>query len=59
MEKRAAKIHEIFIAIVKNSSDFVAIVRSMKNDVDQVAISKAFRKFHDFQSLKKHHIKSN
>ena len=47
------------MTIVKNCSEFVAIVKNMKNDTDHTAISKAFKKFHDFKALKKFHLKSN
>lgn len=53
MEKRTAKILDIILSVLKNTKDYVAIIENMKHVTDQTALSKAFKKFHDFQSLKK------
>ena len=53
LEKRAVKINETIMNIVKNVADFVFIVKFMRNETDHNAISKAFKKFRDFQTLKK------
>ena len=53
LEKRAAKIHETIMNIVKNVSDFVSIVKNMPNETDHNAVAKAFKKSKDFQTLKK------
>ena len=47
------KINETIMNIVKNVADFVFIVKFMRNETDHNAISKAFKKFRDFQTLKK------
>ena len=59
LEKRAAKIHETIISMMKNTTDFVHTVQNMKNETDHIALSRAFKKFHDFQTLKKFLLKGN
>ena len=53
LEARAAKINETMMNIIKNVADFVGIVKYMRNETDHNAVSKAFKKFRDFQTLKK------
>ena len=57
LEKRAAKIHETIVGILKNTSEYVGVIQNMKNETDHVALSRAFKKFHDFQALKKFLLK--
>ena len=57
LEKQAAKIHETIVAILKNTSEFVFLVQSMKNETDHVALGKAFKKFRDYKTLKEFLLK--
>ena len=57
LEKRAVKIHETIVGILKNTSEYVGVIQNMKNETDHVALSRAFKKFHDFQALKKFLLK--
>ena len=45
------------IGILKNTSEYVGVIQNMKNETDHVALSRAFKKFHDFQALKKFLLK--
>ena len=57
LEKRAAKIHETIVGILKNTSEYVGVIQNMKNETDHAALSRAFKKFRDFQAHKKFLLK--
>ncbi len=53
LEKKAGKIQDTIIGILRNTYEYVGVIEGMKNETDHAALSKAFKKFHDFQALKK------
>ena len=52
LEKKASKIHETIVAILKNTSEYVALIQSLNETDHMTVLGRAFKKFKDFKTQK-------
>ena len=57
LEKKASKIHETIVAILKNTSEYVALIQSLNETDHMTILGRAFKKFKDFKTLKEFLLK--